>query len=145
MNRAEIKTGELGKFSGNLLGIVKLTSEDQRYLIILSFPIITFNAFVIRQSGGLSMVPTQEIQVQFEQFLNSIWSGVLSLVEKIADQKLITSTLKVFFNDQISTNEFNNLNYTLSEVNKVFTIPFETELGQFFIEAWMPKGGKLFF
>jgi CheY-specific phosphatase CheX len=136
--KLSIKKGDLGLLPGDISGIVTVSAPELHYAILLCFPRDTFLKLMSKMLGETFSELNKDIQDGAAETLNIIYGQVRSLTES-NNPNLKASIPIVFVGNRITTLEFHDRGTIQFEEGKVVAIPFETELGEFFIEAWMPK------
>ncbi|HLE00808.1 MAG TPA: chemotaxis protein CheX [Bdellovibrionota bacterium] len=133
-----LKKDNQNELLGDIAGLVKVTTKAFPYAVILSFPKNTFLKLMNRLLGESYSEISAENQDGATEFMNIIFGQAKLVLNRTgADVKPQVPTLNVgrdmaglLFED---SNDLVRL-----DSGKMIVLPFESEIGQFFIEVWVP-------
>ena len=136
--KISMKKGGLGLLPGEISGIVKVSTPELHYAIILCFPTSTFLKIMSKMLGETFTEINKDIQEGAAELLNIINGQVRSQIKSHKpDDKASIAT--VFMGNKLPALEFEGKGTIPLENGKMVTIPFESFFGDFFIEAWFPN------
>ena len=139
--KLSMKKSNLTLLPGVISGVVRVTTFETFYAVILSFPEGTFLKIISQMLGEVYTELNKDIQDGAAELLNIIYGQVRAQF-KDSDTGTLSEIPFVVAGNQLTTLDFKTKGSVSIDAGKMVTIPFETGLGSFFIEVWLPNDFK---
>ncbi|HAR41695.1 MAG TPA: hypothetical protein DCS07_03560 [Bdellovibrionales bacterium] len=144
-SKTEAKRGAIGvkhentdKLLGDISGVIQVNGTQFSYAIMLSFPKATFLGLVKRLLDEDHTEIHAENQDAAAEFMNIIF-GQAKLVLNLQGAGLKPQLPKIALSTEFQGFEFRPGELTPLNSGKTVVIPFESPLGNFYIEVWFPE------
>lgn len=142
-----VKNTQNDKLLGDISGVVRVLGKQLSYGVMISFPKQTFLGLMKRMLGEDHSEINQDIQDGAAELMNIIF-GQAKLMLNLRGAGLSPQLPIIAF-----SKEFQGLKLNLNKpdltplaAGKTIVIPFSSDIGDFFVEVWLPHGtADLFF
>ncbi len=124
------KTEDKNRLLGDISGVVKLTTHDMQYVVVLSFPKDTFLNLLNSLLDEKFTEITSDNQDGAVEFLNIIL-GQAKLVLNEEGNRIKLEPTQVRLGGEYDL--------VALETGKTMVVPFHSSIGDFFIEVWLPE------
>ncbi|OFZ18360.1 MAG: hypothetical protein A2X94_12480 [Bdellovibrionales bacterium GWB1_55_8] len=135
-----VKTENRSHPLGDISGIIRVLGRNFSYGVMLSFPKETFLKLLTRLTGEESAEITQENQDAAAELMNIIF-GQAKLVLNLKGAGLTPQLPVLSFGDSFPGLALDEKSEKLTPLDqgKTVVIPFGSDIGDFFIEVWIPE------